>query len=83
MKNKQTKKPKIPNHFLLNCICLFIYLSIYFAFWCLAYVIWTFPGYGWNWNSRCQPTPQPQQCRLQAVSVHYTIAHGKDAYLNY
>ena len=30
-----------------------------------------------NWSSSCQPTPQPQQCRIQAISVTYTTAHGK------
>ena len=37
---------------------------------------WKFPGQGSNWSCSCQLTLQPQQCRIQATSVTYTMAHG-------
>ena len=33
------------------------------------------PRLGWNQSYSCRPIPQPQQCRIQAASVTYTIAH--------
>ena len=64
-------------------ILLFVPFS---EFFCLfgghTFGIWRFSGQGSNQSCSCQPMPQPQQCHFQALSVIYTLAHGKCQILN-
>ena len=44
---------------------------------------WTFPGRGSNRSCSLWPTPQPLQCRIRAMSVTYTTAHGNTGFLTW
>ena len=53
-----------------------VIIIIFWSFQGHTHYIQKFPGQGSNRSCSHQPQPQPQQCRIQAMFVTYTTAHG-------